>query len=412
MQWMRATNDTSWTTAPPPGWYPDPADPSGTRYWDGSQWTEQHSPHTPTTLVAPPPRSSRLVNRRVGWLLVLAGLVGAAVGIWLLIPKDPALGGSVPDNACSTPCAEVLALDEGHHMVFEQIGRSDSHWELIRSTQVPATITPKDVSITSPTGRQLDVSEPTSTETQTITRNGRVYGGVVGFHVQDGGRYRVVVDAPASTHVIVEPDWYESLTRALPVAGCVLILSAALFGSGLVVLIVSRSRRRAATFPQPARFSSAPPEAQQPWLVWIFLGVIVVMIAWVLSVPTVSGVVRTAAAIDPTPDLRVGDCLTALYDKFEYDPPVVDCDTPHRAEVFAKFDLPAVPYPGDDEVPDLAGDACKARFKLFVGRNLHSSDLNQYFVWPRPEWWWKHREVMCVVFDYSDVTGTLKGANR
>ena len=29
---------------PAAGWYPDPEDPAGMRYWDGSQWTEQRAP--------------------------------------------------------------------------------------------------------------------------------------------------------------------------------------------------------------------------------------------------------------------------------------------------------------------------------------------------------------------------------
>ena len=32
------------TSNPGPGWYPDPADPAGQRYWDGSGWTESTHP--------------------------------------------------------------------------------------------------------------------------------------------------------------------------------------------------------------------------------------------------------------------------------------------------------------------------------------------------------------------------------
>jgi hypothetical protein len=28
----------------PPGWYPDPQDPTSTRYWDGENWTENRAP--------------------------------------------------------------------------------------------------------------------------------------------------------------------------------------------------------------------------------------------------------------------------------------------------------------------------------------------------------------------------------
>ncbi|HET7899776.1 MAG TPA: DUF805 domain-containing protein [Candidatus Nanopelagicales bacterium] len=43
------------TTAPPPGWYPDPASPGSQRYWDGSGWTESVSPMPGYVAPAPPP---------------------------------------------------------------------------------------------------------------------------------------------------------------------------------------------------------------------------------------------------------------------------------------------------------------------------------------------------------------------
>jgi hypothetical protein len=36
---------------PPAGWYPDPHDATGQRYWDGAQWTEHSA--VPATATAP-----------------------------------------------------------------------------------------------------------------------------------------------------------------------------------------------------------------------------------------------------------------------------------------------------------------------------------------------------------------------
>ncbi len=39
----------------PPGWYPDPSGGSGQRYWDGTQWTDQHQPAQPAQYTPAPP---------------------------------------------------------------------------------------------------------------------------------------------------------------------------------------------------------------------------------------------------------------------------------------------------------------------------------------------------------------------
>nr|WP_090276719.1 DUF2510 domain-containing protein [Mycolicibacterium komanii]CRL70188.1 Mpr protein [Mycolicibacterium komanii] len=65
------------TTPPTPaGWYPDPNDSGGQRYWDGSTWTEHRSPDPASQPAAPPPTPD---NRRL-----LTGCL-AACGALLLI---------------------------------------------------------------------------------------------------------------------------------------------------------------------------------------------------------------------------------------------------------------------------------------------------------------------------------------
>ena len=76
---------------PPSGWYPDPADASHLRFWDGSAWTEQRKsgfePQQSAGRGASPTGKQLMrasfdlfrENRKMLWLPILAGLVGAVV---------------------------------------------------------------------------------------------------------------------------------------------------------------------------------------------------------------------------------------------------------------------------------------------------------------------------------------------
>jgi hypothetical protein len=76
---------------PPPGWYPDP-EGRGTRYWDGSHWTEHLAGLKATP---PPPPSSN------AWKFALAGLLLAVL----------AIGGC------------FIALDRGVHEAKKELGK-------------------------------------------------------------------------------------------------------------------------------------------------------------------------------------------------------------------------------------------------------------------------------------------------
>jgi Domain of unknown function (DUF4328)/Protein of unknown function (DUF2510) len=82
---------------PPPNWYPDPQDPSRSRYWDGTRWTEHtHALGAPT--VAPtyrplvPPARILFILFAVTLVLAVVALLSGWVELSLLgrIVKDPA----------------------------------------------------------------------------------------------------------------------------------------------------------------------------------------------------------------------------------------------------------------------------------------------------------------------------------
>ena len=91
----------------------------------------------------------------------------------------------------------------------------------------------------------------------------------------------------------------------------------------------------------------------------------------------------------------------------------VPCSEPHDNEAFAVFDVDVASFPGDDEIADLAFDACLERFEPFVGRDYESSSLDVYALYPTQDSWNHHndREVVCAVFDMeaNKLTGSVAG---
>ena len=89
------------------------------------------------------------------------------------------------------------------------------------------------------------------------------------------------------------------------------------------------------------------------------------------------------------------------------------CSDPHRAEVYAVWDMGGGPYPSVNKLVDLADDGCFKRFKPFIGHGYYSSNLEFTYMTPDEVAWANHeRMVVCVVYDNADVTGTLRGSLR
>jgi hypothetical protein len=125
------------TTAPRPGWYPDPAGSDELfRWWDGREWTDSVSdsghdwpPAAPTPATsqpwatAPTPVAGAATSTVRRWLLLTCGFtvfVVAGMGVGLMIWRDPDLstaadrsGPSASDQAIAgPPSAPVGRLDK------------------------------------------------------------------------------------------------------------------------------------------------------------------------------------------------------------------------------------------------------------------------------------------------------------
>jgi hypothetical protein len=89
---------------------------------------------------------------------------------------------------------------------------------------------------------------------------------------------------------------------------------------------------------------------------------------------------------------------------------VLSCATPHDAEVFATFSLPASPWPGAAAVQQDAGNGCAIRLGGYLNPQLATADLTQEYVYPNQAAW-KARE-RTVVCEVRSSSGRLTGSVR
>jgi Septum formation len=106
--------------------------------------------------------------------------------------------------------------------------------------------------------------------------------------------------------------------------------------------------------------------------------------------------------------LRPGQCVNSGSDALKFT--VVSCARPHDAEVFARFALPAAPWPGASAVRVDAGDGCASRLDSYIDPQLATASLTQEYVYPNQAAWQAgERTVVCEV---SAVSGRLTGSVR
>jgi hypothetical protein len=147
-------------------------------------------------------------------------------------------------------------------------------------------------------------------------------------------------------------------------------------------------------------------------VVGIILGVIALVgvAAGVLAVVTHGFRPKTVVTYRPAAvfGLRPGQCVNSGSGALKAT--VVSCASPHDAEVFAVFTLPAAPWPGASAVRVDADDGCASRFGSYIDPQLATASLTQEFVYPnQAAWQASQRTVVCEV---SAVDGRLTGSVR
>lgn len=105
-------------------------------------------------------------------------------------------------------------------------------------------------------------------------------------------------------------------------------------------------------------------------------------------------------------NVRVGDCLADMETGEQFGVDVVPCAQPHLAQVFAVFDLPEGPYPGDLLVTEQAESGCLSR----IPEQLVDADLQTSYFHPQERGWnGGDRGVICVAVSGTPITGDLPG---
>jgi hypothetical protein len=106
--------------------------------------------------------------------------------------------------------------------------------------------------------------------------------------------------------------------------------------------------------------------------------------------------------------LRPGECINSAGNGL--DVTILSCATPHGAEVFATFSLPAGAWPGASAVQQDAGNGCMNRFGSYLNPQLATAALTQEYVYPNQAAWQAgERTVVCEV---RAVSGQLTGSVR
>jgi Protein of unknown function (DUF2510) len=120
----------------PPGWYSDPWSPAGSRWWDGSRWTEHTSGAAAGTHV--PAKKHRVWPWLLGGALVLLLLAGGAVALIAVLSDDDEVARPVHPRPSAKPSTPSYRPSGSHRLPAvgfgETVTLTNQDGERVRAT--------------------------------------------------------------------------------------------------------------------------------------------------------------------------------------------------------------------------------------------------------------------------------------
>jgi hypothetical protein len=189
------------------------------------------APAGPGAPLAGPRKRTAVITILVG--LVLGAIAGTGVSVMLFH--------RIFVTTYTVPGSIRVHLHEGTWNVYELSGGTDSYGPVSVTHSNGLAIEPSMVTVEGPAG-SVRVHAP---DDNSISRGGDRFGAAAEFDAPTDGDYRITIDAPARTRVMIAPSFLDILLDTLPwliVGGLAFLVTLV----GFVLLIVGVTRRQRA----------------------------------------------------------------------------------------------------------------------------------------------------------------------
>jgi hypothetical protein len=109
-------------------------------------------------------------------------------------------------------------------------------------------------------------------------------------------------------------------------------------------------------------------------------------------------------------DLRVGDCIKSRPEGLlPFRMQRVDCDRPHKGEVYAVLTMPTSPqYPGEQAIHAFQ-DNCSSEFTRYAPNTPAGPTFDRFVISPSPESWAEgERSMVCIATTEQDRSQSIR----